>query len=168
MTPIFRQASVSDAIGIAKVQVSTWRNAYASIIDPCFLANLDIEQVTKSQTERIETDGAHRLVAVIDGEVIGYAVSGIKKDEPFDNEWFLYALYVLPECQGLGIGKALVDATKQQGKKQGFERLVFGVFSENEPSKSFYCRRGAQFIEQLGFTVGGKEYPTDYCFIPIN
>lgn len=168
MSFIIRLGTVDDAAGIANVQVSTWRDAYATIIDPEFLRNFSLEEATKTQIERIETDGAYRLVALIESQVVGYAVSNVKKDEPFTNDWFMFALYVLPKCQGLGIGKALISGTIAKGRKRGFSRLVFGVFSENEPSKEFYRRQGAQFVERLDFGVGGKVYPTDYCQILIH
>jgi ribosomal protein S18 acetylase RimI-like enzyme len=167
MTHTLRHATVDDAAGIANVQVSTWRDAYATIIDSEFLKNFSVEEATRTQIERIETDGAYRLVATIEGQVVGYAVSNVKKDDPFANDWFMFALYVLPECQGLGIGKALMSSIIAKGRKRGFSRLVFGVFSDNEPSKEFYRRQGAQFLERLNFEVGGKNYPTDYCEILI-
>ena len=147
MSFILRPGTLDDAAGIASVQVTTWRDAYATIIDSDYLAGMTVEAFTQAQIDRIQTDSGHRTVATIDGKVVGYAVSRVKTDEPFFYEWFMFALYVLPECQGLGIGKALINDTKTEGHKRGFTRLVFGVFSENEPSKRFYRRNGAVFIE---------------------
>ncbi|MEI8282567.1 MAG: GNAT family N-acetyltransferase [Armatimonadota bacterium] len=168
MSFILRPGTLDDATGIANVQVTTWRDAYATIIDPVFLAGMTVEAFTQAQIDRIQTDSGHRTVATIDDKVVGYAVSRAKTDEPFFNDWFLFALYVLPECQGLGIGRALINDTKAEGHKRGFTRLVFGVFSHNEPSKRFYRRNGAVFIEQHGYEIDGKDYPTDYCEILID
>ena len=169
---LLRPATIDDAVGLATVQVTTWHKTYRGIIDQGFLDNFQVEGASVKQRERIETDNAYRMVATIEGQVVGYAVSNkidSKTDtEPYPGEWFLYSLHVLPEFQGMGIGKALINNTKDEGKRRGFTRLIFGVFSKNESAKEFYRRVGAQFIEELPFGLDGKFYATDYCFIPIN
>jgi GNAT superfamily N-acetyltransferase len=164
-----RLGAIDDAVGIASVQVTTWRNAYKDIIDSGFLTNFSIERATEIQRGRIGSDGAHRIVATVNGQIVGYAVCNLNETgtEPFRGDWFLFALYVLPDFQGMGIGKALLSGVIQEGKARGFVRLVFGVFSANDPSKAFYKRNGAVFIEELPFQLDGKSYPTDYCEIVI-
>ena len=169
MQLLLRPATIDDAVGIATVQVTTWHETYNGIIDQGFLDNFQVDGAAAKQRERIETDNAYRIVATIDGQVVGYAVSNeiLSEGEPFPGDWFLHSLHVLPEFQGTGIGKALINNAKEEGNQRGYTRLVFGVFSKNESAKEFYRRVGAQFIEELPFELDGKFYATDYCYIPI-
>jgi ribosomal protein S18 acetylase RimI-like enzyme len=164
-----RPATLDDAAAIAHVQVTTWQDTYANIIDPDFLKAFTIEKATNIQVNRIQTDNAYRVVATIDEQVVGYAVANLNETEtePFKGDWFLFSLHVLPEHQGKGFGKALLNDAMREGKIRNFSRLVFGVFSENERSKQFYQHNGALFLEILPFQLDGKQYPTDYCQIMI-
>ena len=158
-----RPATLEDAAAIASVQVNTWQVAYPNIIDADYLEDFALEKATLAQIDRIGSDGHLRTVAEIQSKVVGYAVSNIKKEGYFVGNWFLYALYVLPEHQGKGIGKALLEDAKTKGRNQGHARIVFDVFTGNEPAKSFYESNGATFLFQTEFELGGKTYPTD-CY----
>jgi putative acetyltransferase len=59
----------------------------------------------------------------------------------FANEW-IEQLYILPEWQGRGIGKALVKIAKAK-----FPSLRLWTFQQNEPAKQFYERNGFVPIE---------------------
>lgn len=50
-----REAIVSDAKGIAKVHVDSWRTTYKGIIPDDFLNNLSYEQRTKLWEENIDS-----------------------------------------------------------------------------------------------------------------
>ena len=88
---------------------------------------------------------------------------GEKPDVPFVGDWFMYALYVLPSFQGKGVGKALLREAQGEGRRRGASRMVFSVFSANEPSKAFYFATGAKFLQTGEYELGEKFYPTDYC-----
>ncbi|MBS1702067.1 MAG: GNAT family N-acetyltransferase [Armatimonadetes bacterium] len=164
---VIRNAKPGDGLGIATVQVQTWRDAYAGIVDQTVLDSLSIEEAGIRTEERIAESSFIRLVATVGDTIVGFAVYGWKPEKPFECEWFLFALYVLPEYQGVGIGRGLLDRVKAFGREAGAARLVFGVLSANEPSKEFYRRQGAVFVANHGYPIGGMMYPTDYCEIVL-
>lgn len=66
----------------------------------------------------------------------------------------LAALFVLPEHQGHGIGKALLDHAKARRA-----RLTLTVYSENAASHGFYLSQGFTVIgEQIDRHTGHPEY----------
>ena len=74
-------------------------------------------------------------VAEVDGRVLGYASAG---------DGFLNNLYVLPDCQGRGIGGALLAEVKRQ--LTGGVRLW--TFEPNVGAIRFYERHGFETIER--------------------
>lgn len=155
-----------DAKGIANVQLRTWRTAYGSFVDPEYLANLSEDAFAQFQLEQISNEVLGRFVATDQNDhVIGYAVYGLLEGDPLPGEWFLYALYVLIEYQGLGIGHELLNQVRKSGMDAGYSRLGFGVFAENKSAISFYLRQGAEFVKTNDYELGGKKYPTDYYYL---
>ena len=66
----------------------------------------------------------------------------------------LAALFVAPECQGRGVGKALLAHAKTQR-----EALTLSVYKENGASFRFYLAHGFELIrEQTDTHTGHPEY----------
>jgi GNAT superfamily N-acetyltransferase len=54
----------------------------------------------------------------------------------------VYALYVLPESQGHGYGRALLSAGEAELLRRGHHSAVLWVLRHNERSRAFYERCG--------------------------
>jgi GNAT superfamily N-acetyltransferase len=124
-----RAATVADATAIGEVHVRSWQAAYAGLIPADFLARLSAESRAASWGRRIG-DGGPVLVAEEDGVIAGFAAYGDDR---------LYALYLLPEYWGQGIGRALHDRVVEEMSGAG---AVLWVLSTNERAKAFYVRQG--------------------------
>jgi putative acetyltransferase len=70
----------------------------------------------------------------VDGRLVGFIA--------FSNGW-IDQLYVLPDWQGQGIGKALLDIAKGRCPK-----LRLWTFQQNKPARQFYERNGFVPIEE--------------------
>ncbi len=94
-----RSATAEDLLGIQRIAVLTWRSTYAGLIP-----DTDIETFWTDAYDherlRLMLDwlGSGLIVAIEDGEVIGYAMTGRNRDRVAE----LFAIYVLPEWQGGG------------------------------------------------------------------
>jgi len=82
------------------------------------------------------------LVAEDDGAVVGFCVGGRSRapDDPFAGE--VYAIYVLPEQHGRGVGRALLQRAAQELLDRGLASMLIWVLRENAPSRRFYERMG--------------------------
>ncbi|SIP95689.1 N-acetyltransferase [Marinobacterium stanieri] len=70
------------------------------------------------------------------------------------NEDRLAAIFVLPEQQGQGIGKQLLDHAKTQRPS-----LTLSVYTENETACAFYLSQGFEVVsEQIDEDTGCPEY----------
>ena len=162
-----RQATIADAEGISKVQIGTWREAYRGIVADSILDSMDPEETAEMYRQRISSPMPYRKVAFIGNQIVGFSFFGWKSDITFKNDWFLYALYVLPEYQGLGIGRSLLMSAKETGIENSANRMVFGVLVGNDRSREFYDRSGAIHLEFGTFPIGGINYPTEYCYYDL-
>jgi GNAT superfamily N-acetyltransferase len=124
-----RAATVADATAIGEVHVRSWQAAYAGLIPADFLARLSAESRAESWA-RLIGDGGPVLVAEEDGVIAGFAAYGDER---------LYALYLLPEYWGRGIGRALHERVVEG---MSGDSAILWVLSTNERAKAFYVRQG--------------------------
>lgn len=154
-----RPAEQEDAQGIAEVHVTSWRTTYRDIVPDGYLAQLSIEQRTRYWLETLATGTDIIYVAEDEaGEperIIGFASGGAQRDSDipsYDGE--LYAVYILQECHGQGVGQRLVHAVVEQLAQAGFTAMLVWVLANN-PSRGFYERIGGQYVREKPITIGG-------------
>lgn len=153
---VVRPATASDLAGVGAVAARTWRDAYAGLI-----LEADIERfladayslAALQQTLRVLGRGF--LVAVEGDEVVGYAMGGRNREGRGE----LFAIYVLPERQGAGIGRRLWRAAARHLGGLGLRELVVWVLASNGPARRFYERQGALPVAERVFRVGDGSVP---------
>jgi len=160
MTYVVRRATVEDAGGLARVQVESWRSTYRGIVPEAFLAEMTEAGQTERWRSRWRELGEHMFVAVDEdtGSVFGFACGGTIRVpvEGFDAE--LYAIYLLQEWQGQGVGLRLLGALTESLRAAGFVSLLAWVLEAN-PSLGFYERFGAQQVMRKTIDIGGVDLP---------
>lgn len=77
------------------------------------------------------------MVAEQDGEVVGVVVGTIDGTRAY-----FYRLAVLPEMQGTGIGRNLVEAIEKRFKQRGVSRVLIMVNQDNPEVLPFYHSLG--------------------------
>ncbi|MFY0546013.1 GNAT family N-acetyltransferase [Brevibacillus sp. H7] len=77
------------------------------------------------------------MVAEHDGEVVGVVVGTIDGTRAY-----FYRLAVLPELQGAGIGRQLVEAIEKRFKQRGVNRVLIMVNQDNPEVLPFYHSLG--------------------------
>lgn len=134
-----RRATLSDAAAVARVHHTTWVTTYGEVLPPEFWATATLERRT-STWERWLANGAAPLVAEVDGEVVGIAMSGDAVEQehvlPIRGRQ-LYLLYVLAAHHGTGVGQALLDAVVPPGTG-----AQLWVAEDNPRARRFYERNG--------------------------
>lgn len=152
---IIREATISDAYGIAKVQVDTWRTTYVNIVPDDYLANMSYENRKNIWTNVIQTTNVY--VAENDaGEIIGFASGGKAINGEYENyPGELTAIYILQDYQGHGIGRLLVKEVTKAIKNLGYQSMIIFVLKDN-PAKHFYEILGGKPIDEVEISIGGK------------
>ena len=91
---------------------------------------------------------------------VGYIVC-CEPDLPVDlspQDYELRRIYLLHRFQGLGIGRALMDAAVDHARRLGRTRLLLGVYGKNLDAIRFYEKTGFTQIGDRYFTVGSTTH----------
>ncbi|HEX4203773.1 MAG TPA: GNAT family N-acetyltransferase [Ktedonobacteraceae bacterium] len=154
-----RPATVEDAAGIARVHVDSWRTTYQGIVPDEVLANLSYEK-RQAIWERYNPNQRqdYRLLVAVDetGRIVGFADSGLTRDPDPDYPGELYAIYLLRECQGQGVGRMLVNNLVASMLTVNISAMLVKVLAEN-PACRFYEALGARYLRTEPIEIGGTQ-----------
>lgn len=148
-----RPAVPADAEAIARVHVASWQEAYRDLLPSGFLAGLSIESRAARWVADL-TDGAasRTRVALVDGEVCGFASVGPCRDPDLEGAWEVYALYLSPRVLGRGVGRDLMAAALRDVPPE-VATVTLWVLDGNARARSFY--------EAAGFVADGRRQDID-------
>ena len=128
--------------GKARVHWQAWHEAYTGLIRQDFLDQWTLEACTRRAFRW--TDGT--LVAKDGDRVVGFICTGDRGEEaPGVGE--VFALYVLAEYYGTGLGQRLLQAGLDA--LRGYPRICLWVLKGNT--------RAIRFYEKCGFRFDGGE-----------
>jgi len=156
---LIREANVSDAKGIARVQVESWRTTYPGIIPDAYLVNLAPETSAMRWKRLLATEDPWTGCFVAEdfyAGIIGYAMCGRQRSRLRGYGGEFYALYLLEDFQGLGLGRRLLAVMASSLLSCNIHSGVVWVLEDN-PARWFYERLGGHRIAEQGITFAGGE-----------
>jgi ribosomal protein S18 acetylase RimI-like enzyme len=156
MDIVIRPATIDDAADIARVHVAAWRTTYAGIVPDAYLDALNVDDRAQRWREGIASRNAGVLVAEDAAAVVGFAAGGKLREPIGDYDGELYAIYILRERQGQGIGRRLTQSVADVLRSEGFKSMAVWVLRKN-PAVAFYRRLGAEEIAQKLIEIGGAK-----------
>ena len=156
-----RHADFDDAAGIARVQIDTWRAAYRRIMPRRLLDDMSDVRIAAFWAQVIaEAKGfSFCFVAAAGERVVGFASGGPRQHSTDTSRGEVYALYVLPEFQGRGVGRRLVVTSFERMLELGMNEGRIWTLRENAPARAFYERIGGTATEAGHNDIGGIRYP---------
>lgn len=152
-----RKAILSDAKGIAKVHVDSWKTTYANIVSDEYLSNLTYESRERMWTNGIPNGGVY-VAENHEGIIVGFSTGGKERSgnyNGYDGE--IFAIYILKKYQGKGIGKALVKPVIDEIKEMGLNSMLVLVLKDNT-SRLFYESLGGRKIDTVEVEIGGMKF----------
>ena len=140
-------ATTGDIPTIKDLAERTWRVTYSELLSKEQLSYMLNAIYSEESLKKVMDDSSQQFILLReDGATLGFAAYGPR---PEDASIFkLHKLYLLPETQGRGLGKKLIDEVKKRTVTSGRRILDLNVKRDN-PAKSFY--------EKCGFTVVREE-----------
>ncbi len=156
MNYIIREAGVDDVEGIAKVHVDSWKSTYKGIVPEEYLNTLTYNSRKRIWDKAIPNGGVY--VAINEkGEIVGFSSGGIERSGDYPTyQGEIYAIYLLKQYQGKGLGKRLVEPIKEGLINQGIFTMLVLVLCEND-ARFFYESLGAREVDQIEVTIGGEQ-----------
>jgi L-amino acid N-acyltransferase YncA len=150
--PLIRLAEKADAAAIAAI--------YAPYVTDTPVSFEETAPDAAEMTRRIAGDsqGLHPwLVAEVDGAIIGYASSSPFRARPAYRWTAETGVYLAPEAQGRGLGRALMERLIERLTRQGFTAAVAGITMPNAPSVALHEKLGFEpcaTYRDTGFKLG--------------
>ncbi len=138
-----RRARLADALDLARVEVASWRCAYALILPGPYLAGITVDRCRRRWVRRLasDDDGDDHWVTEHDGALIGFCTAGPSRADP-DFAAEVFTLYLHPDRWCRGLGAALLDRTVEALSARRFGWLYVWVLAENARARRFYVRQG--------------------------
>jgi ribosomal protein S18 acetylase RimI-like enzyme len=154
---LVRPAGAADAEDLARVRIASWRAAYRGIVPDAVLDGFDpvAEVVTWRRRLASVTDVWTGVAFVAEPparpRLVGFVTTGAARHAGEAGLGEVWAIYVDPDAQGQGVGRALMEAGIRDRTMRGFGEAVLWVFEANAPARAFYAR--------LGWTPDGAAKP---------
>jgi ribosomal protein S18 acetylase RimI-like enzyme len=130
-----RKAQLADVEAVREIGVRTWPVAYGGLASEEFIVDGLAQWWSPEAVERGIRNGI-TLVAAEGDQLVGMV--GLGREGDF---WVMWKLYVLPDHQGKGVGKALLDAAIK-ALPEGTPELLLDVLVANEKAIGFYRGNG--------------------------
>jgi ribosomal protein S18 acetylase RimI-like enzyme len=137
VSPTLRPAVPADAEAGAALHAACWREAYGPLVDAACLEErlADTDRWVAAWRAQL-VDGPPRVLAELDGDLVGFAVVGPTRDEEAVAPTELYALYIRAAWWGTGLGETLWDAVRPDAA------CSLWVLEGNQRAQALYRRRG--------------------------
>lgn len=147
---IYRKSTVQDIEKISHQVAVSYKSAYQGLMDERYLFSLPNNYWVPILKKAISA-GSICLVAENQDRIIGSVVFGKGTTEPSADVAELFAIYLLPQYIGYGIGQKLYFEAEKIMVEQGFKACFLEVLCENTRAIQFYLSHG--FMETRSFTV---------------
>lgn len=160
---MIRPARASDAPGIARVYVDTWRDTYAGLIPVPALVGLSHRRLTQIWAEELARPASGQVVVIandVASGIVGFGSCGKMRGDALPYKGEVFTLYVLPDFQGDGIGRRMLGRLFATLSARGMNSAVIWVLAAN-PARFFYQTMGGKLTavrEQRFWGVDLREW----------
>ena len=149
-----RNAQLVDCPGIARVQVDSYRTAYAGLFPEPYLARFSYEEQEQDWREWLTAPSNDVLLVAVSPQesVLGYVLARAQPDIHPGYDAEILALHVRQAYQGKGIGSALLRAAIGQLLEWGCRSVMLWTLQGN-PARRWYERLGGEMLGEKRYQV---------------
>ena len=145
---------------VRTIAEETWPIAYGEILSTAQLEYMfDMMYSTTSLLEQAAKKNSQFLLAKEGNDYLGFASYEI--DIHQTNKTKIHKIYILPETQGKGIGKKLIDYIAVEAQKQKNIAIVLNVNKYNK-ALYFYLKLGFSNVKEEVIDIGNGYVMDDY------
>ncbi|MEW1955870.1 GNAT family N-acetyltransferase [Terrabacter sp. NPDC080008] len=143
-----RVARTSDAPAVGLVQAVVFRQAYAGVLEPQVLEQLEPRVFTNAWRASLEGEAAGDgvlLVACAGEQVVGFAAVGASSDpDAGDTTAELLVLAVHPDARSQGHGSRLLHAVVDTARARGRDHLTAWLLASEDAVRAFLTDAGME------------------------
>jgi|ERR1700722_16006249 len=151
-----REGRVEDIPAISRAYAQSWQSTYRGVAPDVFVEGMTEKAAAEIFQQSLQPNDFSYFLYVVeaDGEIVGFADGGKERGRPEDGRGELYAVYLLKEFQGKGIGRQLFQAALGQLRRSGLSPVVVWVLEKNPTRKFYESLGGALGTERKVLKVG--------------
>lgn len=155
-----KEASIADISTIQDVANTTWPITYGEILSKEQLDYMmDLIYSDESLINQIQKQEQLFYIVYEEASVLAFiAIEHNYKDEAVTR---IHKIYILPEAQGKGIGKLLIDAVQKLANENNSTSLSLNVNRFNK-ALAFYQKLGFEIIAEENIEIGNGYLMEDY------
>ncbi|CAA9197564.1 GNAT family N-acetyltransferase [Flavobacterium collinsii] len=154
------EAAISDIKQIQKIVHITWPITYGEILTKEQLAYmLDLFYSDEALTGQLVKK--EQLFYMIDEEETNIGFIGIEHNYKGKAVTKIHKIYLLPETQGKGIGKRVIEEIEKLGLEHNSQALSLNVNRFNT-ALGFYKKIGFEIIGEVDLDIGNGYLMEDY------
>ncbi len=152
-----RRAIMSDAPGIARVDVESWRSTYVGLVPDDLLTSYNYGEREHARRKSLADESTITYVAehARDG-IVGFLSGGPARMDDMVYPGELYAVYLLEQHQRQGIGRRLVGELCAWLLTQGLTSMYTWALEDN-PYRRFYESLGGAKFRRQTMTIHGHD-----------
>ncbi|WP_448701767.1 GNAT family N-acetyltransferase [Mucilaginibacter sp. AW1-3] len=147
-----REASLTDVEAICQIAHKTWWPTYSSILSAEQLTfMLGVLYNHEKISTQVQTGEQTFLILTEDDQVVAFAAYSVREENP--DIYKLHKLYCLPQTQGKGYGKVLINEVISRVIAAGKNVLQLNVNRFNN-ARTFYEKMGFGIVYQEDIAIG--------------
>ncbi len=153
-----RRATAADISTIQHLSRVIWPVAYSTILTSGQIEYmLNLMYSRESLLKQMEEQQHEFILCYAGYEAVGFASFSNVGEHTFK----LHKIYILPEQQGRGIGRFMIEHIIRMIQERGAVALDLNVNRHN-PARFFYERLGFEIIRQEDIDIGKGYWMNDY------
>lgn len=137
-----RPAAESDVQTLAAVHVQAWQDAYRGQMPDDFLDGLSIPSFERWWRAEVTSPDRPTWVGVLDSTIRGFTTVGASRDQDADGAGEVWAINMVRQAWGSGLGQMLFDTGTAWLAEQRFADATLWVLDTNARARRFYERNG--------------------------
>jgi len=158
MQLVFKKCSVNDLDQLVQISKATFIDAFkADNNADDFKVYIDFAFNKSKLTEELENPFTTFYFVYVDNDLVGYfklnendAQSDLKEEDSLELE----RIYVIPEFQGIGLGKRMLQQAKKLASQSIKTFLWLGVWEHNKAAIKFYEINGFSKFGMHPYYIG--------------
>jgi len=139
---------------VKHILLTTWKNTYRFIPEEDILIHFEKYYSKDRLLEILNDPFSNGIIAEINSIPAGWLKMF---EDSINKNLYISSLYVLPEFQGFGVGKKLLNEAYRIATVKGFNKVWLGVMKQNVKSLDWYKSLGFVFDEEEPFQMGSTE-----------
>lgn len=147
---------------VADLARRIWPVCFADLISPAQCDYMLRQRYSHQGLSQAIASGTLYELMRAGSEPVGFGAHG-PGESP--GEWKLGQVYVLPECQGRGLGRLYIEHVAQAALERGCTSLILTVNKGNSRARTLYERCGFRIRNAARFDIGNGFVMDDYVMV---